>query len=282
MNSEKSVKEKFQNFIGSMKSSGDNLLESLVHPVGSYSVDSGGKMYMNYPDGNKVFIGQEHIEYNKSSMDDKMNFYRNATVDFDSYSDKNSGFYQNQRLGHHQWVPNTSDQIKVVPWKISEWGNINEEENTHDYEELLEKIKKSNTIKTPPNKVDKELVDTKVPYNVKKDLNNNLIYEFACAGYTSDRIEVSVKKDGLLLKLLKEDSVDDLIGEEFEYLCKGIKENDQEISIFIDSDEYVLSNTEIELENGLLFIKVFKRVSQLSTVIKVKKKKSNREKIELI
>ena len=70
-----------------------------------------------------------------------------------------------------------------------------------------------------------------------------------------------------------------LLGDEYEYLCQGLKEKDQSINIFIDWDEYD-KNFESELENGILTMKI-SRKKDMNSDIKVKSK-SSKESIKLI
>jgi HSP20 family molecular chaperone IbpA len=99
------------------------------------------------------------------------------------------------------------------------------------------------------NKMDKDLIDSKLPYNLKKDYKGNLIYEIAVAGY--ENVLIQKIKDGLRV-LLDDVERDDLIGEEYEYICQGIKMKKQEMNIFIDQDDFDTKNHTASLENGIL------------------------------
>jgi HSP20 family molecular chaperone IbpA len=122
------------------------------------------------------------------------------------------------------------------------------------------------------NKLDKDLIDSKLPYNLKKDYDGNLIYEIAVAGYTD--VLIQKIKDGLRV-LLDEEEKDDLVGEEFDFICQGIKMKKQEINIFIDQDDFDTKNHSAELENGILTLMIpIKKVNtEEFTAIKSKNKK---------
>jgi HSP20 family molecular chaperone IbpA len=114
-----------------------------------------------------------------------------------------------------------------------------------------------------PNKVDKELVDCKFPYNIKKDHRGNLIYDFAVAGYAADRILLQRTKNGINVILSEQEEEDDLIGEDYEFLCKGIKDSKIEESIYIDDDLFDTDNYTADLDNGILSIFIPVKVGSL-------------------
>jgi HSP20 family molecular chaperone IbpA len=118
---------------------------------------------------------------------------------------------------------------------------------------VKEKIREleSSLNKYVHNKVDKDLVNGKLPYNIKVDLNKTLYYEFAVAGYTSDRIKIIPNKEGIEIKLF-EDSPDDFIGDLFEYINKGLKLDNQSEFIYIDGSQYDLDSIKTTLSNGIL------------------------------
>jgi len=158
-------------------------------------------------------------------------------------------------------VPYIPDNKPYRVWttdgKNNSWQNFDMEE----YEKIL-----SDLNKNAPNKVDKDLINTKLPYNVKVDNYKNLIYEIAVAGFTTKQIRLSLKKDGFLLRLLPKNDDDDLIGDEFKYLCQGLKETEQNIDIFIDWDEYDNKSYNCKLNYGVLSIKVNKREELLNKI----------------
>jgi HSP20 family molecular chaperone IbpA len=119
-------------------------------------------------------------------------------------------------------------------------------------EELQERLSK---IEDTPNKIDSDLVKGKLPYNIKTDIDENLYYEFATAGYNSKQIQISRTKEGLEVKLFEEEE-DDFIGDLYEYVCKGIKNGNQSVYIYIDSSQYDLDNIESSIKNGILLITV--------------------------
>jgi hypothetical protein len=102
------------------------------------------------------------------------------------------------------------------------------------------------------NKLDKDLVKGKLPFNLKKDIKNNLYYEFACAGY--EKVLLQKVKDGINILLDDNPDEDDLIGDEFEFVCKGIKTGKQDSFIFIDQDLYDLDSYTAKIKSGILTI----------------------------
>ena len=166
------------------------------------------------------------------------------------------------------WGTGIKKNDPIVPGKIdivANGGSI-----VDQFEELQRKVKELEGNK--PNKVDKDLVSGKLPYNVSADIHKNLTYEFAVAGYTEDRIKVLQVKDGLEIKLLVRDDSDDLMGEEKEYICKGIKDGNQTEHVFIDRSQYDVENCECELDNGVLKIYVPYKEKQKVTVKKTSRK----------
>jgi HSP20 family molecular chaperone IbpA len=119
-------------------------------------------------------------------------------------------------------------------------------------EELQERL---NKIEDTPNKIDSDLVKGKLPYNIKTDIDENLYYEFAIAGYNAKQIKISRSKEGLEVKLLGEED-DDFIGDLYEYVCKGIKNGNQSVYLYIDSSQYDLDNIESSIKNGILLITI--------------------------
>jgi len=133
-----------------------------------------------------------------------------------------------------------------------------------------------------PNKLDKELVDTKLPYNVKIDTDTDaLVYEIAIAGYTADRVKLSQKKDGFLLQLLAKDEENDFIGERFEYKCRGLKEMNQDIEVYVNTEEYDVPSAVTSLKNGILTIMV-SRLSNKLTKISIHDIEDDEQSIQLI
>jgi HSP20 family molecular chaperone IbpA len=175
----------------------------------------------------------------------------------------------------HDIIINPGDNIQIDPGMITVpqnvgWGTT--AINTSKYppitdatlDENLNELIKKTEIK---NKVDKDLVDTKLPYNIKKDFNDNLIYEFAVAGYTECLTHVT--KDGIKI-ILDDVKYDDLLGDEFEYLCKGMKGGRHEIPLFIDEDIYDINNITKKMKYGVLTIfipKLSKKSKKMETII---------------
>jgi HSP20 family molecular chaperone IbpA len=120
-----------------------------------------------------------------------------------------------------------------------------------------------------PNKLDKDLVNTKLPYNLKKNFNEDLFYDFAVAGYSVDRIKLLKINNGIRLMLKELDESDDLVGEEYEFICKGIKNLKLTEDIFIDGELYDLENFTANLENGILSIFVPKKNEKTLHIKKV-------------
>ena len=168
-----------------------------------------------------------------------------------------------------QYVPNQ-------PYQIVTTGGTWEPYNKPVSDQLEELQKKISKLEKVPNKVDKDLINTNIPYNIKKDLFLNLYYSFSVTGYDVNQISLLIKKDGFLLKLKKRDDKDDLIGEEFEFICRGIKGNNQEIPIYIDVDEYDINSSTCELENGLLNIFIPKS-KKVNSEIKINRKIHKKE-----
>jgi hypothetical protein len=156
------------------------------------------------------------------------------------------------------------------------WGTTSRNTNVIDFEKLKSigidtdingnpVLKES--VQKLKNKVDKDLVDTKLPYNIKKDFNDNLIYEFAVAGYTECLTHKT--KDGLKI-ILDDVKYDDLLGDEFEYLCKGMKGGRHEIPLFIDDDIYDTHNITKKMKYGVLTIfvpKLSKKSKNMETIV---------------
>jgi HSP20 family molecular chaperone IbpA len=127
-----------------------------------------------------------------------------------------------------------------------------------------------------PNKLDKELIDSKLPYNLKKDSKGNLFYEISCAGYDSDQILIQTTKDGFKVILFPKDDSNDLVGDDYEYLCKGIKTGKIEDIIYVDSDLYNIGDYTAELDLGILTLKVpikIDKTTKFKTVIRKDHKK---------
>jgi HSP20 family molecular chaperone IbpA len=127
-----------------------------------------------------------------------------------------------------------------------------------------------------PNKIDKDLVSVNLPYNLKKNLNDDLFYDFAVAGYSVDRISVLKIVNGIRIILKKKNLDDDLIGEEFEFICKGIKNVDLAEDIYIDGDLYDVDKFEASLEDGILSIFVPKKEKKALKYKKIKNKSSGK------
>jgi len=149
--------------------------------------------------------------------------------------------------------PSTDIQIKPWTTPINTIDDVIDDKIKNIAKEL-EELKKN---KEPaPNKVDKDLVNGKLPYNVLVDINKNLQYDFAVAGYSEKQIKIIPTKDGLEIKLSARIEDDDLIGEEKEYMCKGIKDGDQTEYVFIDRSKYDVEHCICELDYGILHIMV--------------------------
>jgi len=198
------------------------------------------------------------VDYNPMHIDDFYN-QRNGTT----------GGHWNNGWNTDELIPGT---VKSVP-AVHIIPNIQPQTE--------EEIKFYHRQKNVPNKLDKDLIDSKLPYNIKKDNYENIIYEIGIAGYTSDRIFLQIIKDGFMLKLFARNIDDDLIGEDYIYICQGLKETTQEINIYIDSDEYSLQDASTELENGMLSITVPKKSAIIPNQIPVKGSKSKKENIQL-
>jgi HSP20 family molecular chaperone IbpA len=129
-----------------------------------------------------------------------------------------------------------------------------------------------------PNKVDKDLINGILPYNIRKNLKADLYYDISIAGYSEDRILLQKLVNGIrvILEAKKED--DDLIGEEFEYLCKGIKDCKLEQEIYIDAEDYDLDKYSAYLENGILTIVIPKKDIKSLSYKKVTIKSDNKRK----
>jgi HSP20 family molecular chaperone IbpA len=132
-------------------------------------------------------------------------------------------------------------------------------ENTDIYKILDDHIDKKVSTIHVPNKVDKDLININLPYNLKKNYKEDLYYEFAVAGYSAERILLQKITNGIRLILSEQKEEDDLIGEEFEYLCKGIKNVKIQEDVYLDGELYDIDNFTANLENGILSIFVPKR-----------------------
>jgi HSP20 family molecular chaperone IbpA len=87
------------------------------------------------------------------------------------------------------------------------------------------------------------------------------------------------QKDGIKVTLLALQDGSDLIGEEYEYLCRGLKEQHHEFSIYIDWDNYDKS-VDSALENGILSITVQKKAANTEGRISVKSR-PKKEKVQV-
>jgi HSP20 family molecular chaperone IbpA len=135
-------------------------------------------------------------------------------------------------------------------------GEIKVKSKLKDLSRRLEEIEKN-----LPNKVDKDLVNGKLPYNIKIDLDKTLYYEFAVAGYSKNQIKILPSKEGLEIKLFESTSEDlleddEYLGELYEYINKGIKLGNQTEYIFVDHSKYDINNIESQLKNGILYLKI--------------------------
>jgi HSP20 family molecular chaperone IbpA len=150
-------------------------------------------------------------------------------------------------------VINTKDTVKIVPNQpvFNGW-----EKDTDIFKIIGDQLKKTSNL---PNKVDKDLININLPYNLKKNYKEDLYYEFAVAGYSAERILLQKITNGIRLILSEQKEEDDLIGEEFEYLCKGIKNVKIQEDVYLDGELYDIDNFTANLENGILSIFVPKR-----------------------
>jgi len=283
------TKEKFTNFVNSVSSiSPDDSMHQRVL--------SNGDIELDMPDGmggraKAVFstsptIGREVTYwggYNDGNFNGESQHYWNGDTSIQTFP--NTVTSPDYAPGGYGSGGNGNSEHWVLPNKQSGWSRTHDHTivGSPDYDRInikkkIEELEKS-IEKVVPNKIDKDLIDTKIPYNVKKDLDANLIYMFAIAGYKENQIELVMKKDGLLLKLKSAPDDNDLIGEGFEYLCHGIKDSEQEVGIYLDVDEYETANSEVELDNGILQIFIPRR-KELKNRIKVKAKPTVKKKID--
>jgi len=218
--------------------------------------------YVNDVNGNGVI----NVTYaiNNSSSDDSS--YQKGHYQYTPtpWTYEDNGLTPNYSPNYNPYVITTTPWID--PSKKPFIPNDEVELLKNEMNELKERINQSKDV---PNKVDKDLANSKLPYNIKKDCYDNLIYEISCAGYSASQISVIANKEGFILNLRKRNDDDDLVGDEFVYLCQGLKENDQKAEFFIDWDEYNSSNYVCKLNHGILKI-----------IIKKKKVNSVRAEIE--
>jgi HSP20 family molecular chaperone IbpA len=157
-------------------------------------------------------------------------------------------------------------KVPVYPLNIRTTKNTNT--ITTDDIKVDDNLYIKNSINVP-NKIDKDLVSTSLPYNLRKNFNEDLLYDFAVAGYSEDRILIQLITNGIKIMLKKYEADDDLIGEEFDFICKGIKNVDLSEEIFVDSELYNLSSFEATLNNGILTIYVPRRKKSEQIIRKV-------------
>ena len=205
---------------------------------------------MNAKEKFQALVGTSHNTQVNSSV--KVTYHSNtgdsAVNEYVYNPSFTTGDYQ---VGKPVWIaPYTPQHIEP---------NINDytggwQKGHYEYKPLeLDDLKNyRELIKNLPNKVDKEIVDTKIPYNIKKDYKDNLIYEICCAGFSKEEIKLSTEDNKLLLSA-KIDDEDDLIGDDFEFLCYGIK-NEIKAEFFIDFDMYDKLKMKTELHRGILRI----------------------------
>lgn len=150
-----------------------------------------------------------------------------------------------------QWGRITGNPFTTdIQYPDTKIDNIREEWNA--YKKIIEDnitIKKSN-------KVDKELVDSRLPYDIKLDFRGDIYYSFACAGYSSDQIEIKRNENGFLITFNATEDSSEFMDEEYEFLCEGIKRGLETATVFIDSGKYDLSKITTSLDYGVLTLKI--------------------------
>jgi HSP20 family molecular chaperone IbpA len=154
--------------------------------------------------------------------------------------------------------------IKLNPYIATDTDiTIHNGDSEIKIKQTLDEInKRLDSIENIPNKIGKDLVNGKLPYNIKVDFDKNLYYEFAVSGYDINHIKIIANKEGFEIKLL-EDCDDDFLGDMYEYISKGIKNGNQIEKIFIDYSKYD-NHLESSLKNGILTVKV--KSAELQTV----------------
>jgi HSP20 family molecular chaperone IbpA len=170
-------------------------------------------------------------------------------------SPNSGGFVKKTSTAITNFDPINYDDTEIIIKDDS--GEIKVKSKLKDLSKRLEEVEKN-----LPNKVDKDLVNGKLPYNIKIDLDKTLYYEFAVAGYSKNQIKILPSKEGLEIKLFESsqndliDNDDEYLGELYEYINKGIKLGNQTEYIFIDHSKYDINNIESQLKNGILYLKI--------------------------
>jgi len=283
-----SKKEKFTNFINS--SVIDNSVYNKSNSIDNDAVyrinHSNGDIDLNIPDGNG---GRSSVKVSNAI---------NTTGGFGQYVHKVDttpqhyiGDFPPQQFNDPNiYIPSTQPWITPYPTDPNQvgiggnggWGNVIRKKTididgdinvngipiTDEMKKMKEKI--SELEKKIPNKIDKDLIDTKVPYNIKKDVHGTLIYEICAAGFRSEELILDIKGNNIYLTGKINDD-DDLIGDEFEFLCKGIKP-ELKVDFFIDLDMYDKTKIECELSRGLLKLYIPLKV-EMKEKLSVKEKK---------
>ena len=259
-------KEKIQKF-NNVVSYSVNKMSNVV-PGEFTNVDNSQEVFHNVYEGGNGSGGYSYGGYGGGSIGD--NPYNNS---FNKPKDSGAWVLPST----HPYVTDIPvvdidpNNIKIVTTGTSsdwiDYQKIATQSKTDELEKEIKEIKEK-IEKEYPNKVDSDLVKGKLPYNMLVDIHQNLQYDFACAGYSENQIRVVPTKDGIEIKLYPRDDRDDLIGEENEYICKGIKDGFQTEYVFIDRSKYDVEQCVCELDNGILHIMVpFKE----KVKIKVKK-----------